>query len=145
MKKSLLIVLIVFVHTVYVSAQVEPNAGTWRPWFDQQVKPPRLPSPPSNKEELSEVISAQRALESKGMNQIMYWSAGAPGYRWYNLASKLWMTDITGSGALAQMLMGTAIYDATVAAWDTKYAYQRQRPYLADSKIKLLVAKPESP
>jgi membrane-associated phospholipid phosphatase len=41
--------------------------------------------------------------------------------------------------------MGTAIYDATIAAWDTKYAYNRTRPYAAHHDVKLLAVKPESP
>lgn len=145
MKKSLLIVVFMFVIVAYVSAQLEPNAGTWKPWFGQSGKTNRLASPPANKDELAQVLAAQRSLESSGMQQIVYWNAGSPGYRWYNMVSKLWMTDISGSGALAQMLMGTAIYDATVAAWDTKYAYNRPRPFSVDNKIKLLVTKPESP
>ena len=43
------------------------------------------------------------------------------------------------------MLLGTAIYDATIAAWDTKYAYKRPRPFIADKRIKAYTLKPESP
>jgi membrane-associated phospholipid phosphatase len=43
------------------------------------------------------------------------------------------------------MLLGTATYDATIAAWETKYAYKRPRPFVADSKIKVYILKPESP
>ncbi len=42
-------------------------------------------------------------------------------------------------------LMSVAIYDATVAAWDSKYAYNRQRPNAADKTINPLVAVPNSP
>jgi hypothetical protein len=42
-------------------------------------------------------------------------------------------------------LFGVATYDATIAAWDTKYAYSRPRPFTADSRIKAYVVKPESP
>ena len=43
------------------------------------------------------------------------------------------------------MLLGTATYDATIAAWDTKYAYKRPRPFVADNRIKSYAVKPESP
>jgi membrane-associated phospholipid phosphatase len=145
MKKSLLIPVFMFLLTAYVNAQVEPGAGNWKKWFGESVKTNRLPAPPSNKEELAQVLATQRSLDANGMQQIVYWNAGAPGYRWYSMASKLWMTDISGNGALAQLLMGTAIYDATVAAWDTKYAYNRSRPFAADNKIKIFVSNPESP
>jgi membrane-associated phospholipid phosphatase len=145
MKKSLLIHVFVLVITAHVTAQVEPGAGKWKPWFITSGKTYRLPPPPSNKEEIAQVLSAQRDLDSASLQKIMYWNAGAPGYRWYHMASKLWMTDPSGSGALVQMLVGTAIYDATIAAWDTKYAFNRPRPFILDNKVKVHVLKPESP
>ncbi len=145
MKKILLLPVLMLMFIVSVSAQIEPTAGTWKPWFKTTDKTHRLPAPASAKEELAQVLAVQRNLSAQDMQNIAYWNAGAPGYRWYNMVSKLWMTDITGNGALGMMLTGTAIYDATVAAWDTKYAYNRTRPYLADNKVRLLTPKPESP
>jgi membrane-associated phospholipid phosphatase len=143
MKKILLFtVLLALIHLAH--AQTEPGAGNWKPWF-ATAKVNRLQQPPSNKEELQQVVNAQKALTPEGMQQIVYWNAGAPGYRWYNMVSKLWMSGIGSDGALAQMLTGTAIYDATIAAWDTKYAYNRPRPFAADSKVKIIGTKPESP
>lgn len=46
---------------------------------------------------------------------------------------------------LANLLLGTAIYDATVATWDSKYTFQRPRPFVADRRVKVLAPKPESP
>ena len=46
---------------------------------------------------------------------------------------------------MAYMLLGVSTYDSTIAAWDTKYAYNRPRPFDVDSGIKALVFKPESP
>jgi membrane-associated phospholipid phosphatase len=43
------------------------------------------------------------------------------------------------------MLLGVATYDATIAAWDTKYAYKRPRPFAADNRVKVYTVKPESP
>jgi membrane-associated phospholipid phosphatase len=145
MKKSLLIYVLMLVITAHVTAQVEPGAGKWKPWFITSGKTYRLPPPSSNKEEMVQVLSVQRDLDSAGLQKIMYWNAGAPGYRWYQMASKLWMTEPSGSGALAQMLVGTAIYDATIAAWDAKYAFNRPRPFIVDDKVKVHVLKPESP
>lgn len=145
MKKSLLLNVFVLMITFQVTAQVEPGATHWKTWFISSGKSYRLPAPPSHKEEIAQVLSAQRALDSAGMQKIVYWNSGAPGYRWYNMMSKLWMTDITGNGALANMLIGTAIYDATIAAWDSKYTYNRPRPFATDNKIKLYAPKPESP
>jgi membrane-associated phospholipid phosphatase len=84
-------------------------------------------------------------MDEATLQQIRYWNAGAPNYRWQELMNKLWMTDTSRNGALANMLLGTAIYDAMVAAWDTKYAYNRPRPFTADKRVKAFVLKPESP
>jgi membrane-associated phospholipid phosphatase len=118
--------------------------GTWKTWFIEPVKDYRLNEPPS-KNEISEVLLMQKRLDSAAMQEIVYWNTGAPGYRWQNIMYKLWMADTTYNGSLAYMLLGTATYDATVAAWDTKYAYNRPRPFTMDERIKALVVKPESP
>jgi membrane-associated phospholipid phosphatase len=145
MKKHLLLHVFMLLIAASVAAQVEPTAGNWKPWFITSGKTYRLPAPSSYKEELAQVLSAQRNLDSAGMANILFWNAGSPGYRWYNMVFKLWMTDISGNGALANLLIGTTIYDATLAAWDTKYAYNRLRPFVADNNVKVYALKPESP
>ena len=59
--------------------------------------------------------------------------------------NKLWVVDTSANGFLANMLLGVATYDATIAAWDSKYTHKRKRPYEADPRIKALVLKAESP
>jgi membrane-associated phospholipid phosphatase len=144
-KKSLLILVFALLATHHATAQVEPGAGQWKTWFITSGKTYRLRPPSTHKEELKEVLAAQSTLDAAGKQQIAYWNAGAPGYRWYNMMFKLWTTDISGNGALANALIGTAIYDATVAAWDTKYAYKCPRPFSMGSNVKLYAPKPESP
>ncbi len=149
MKKSLPI----FVATLFVAAQlqaqVEPAAGNWKTWFITSGKAWRLPPPPPNKDEIAQVLAIQQDLSRNAgddrWQQIIYWNAGVPGYRWQDMMSKLWLADISYNAALANMLLGAATYDATIAAWDTKYAYKRSRPFAADGRIKAYMAKPESP
>lgn len=145
MKKNLIILYAVLVMATQLKAQLEPAAGTWKTWFIDSGKAWRLPPPPSGKGEIAQVLSTQQALDAAGWQQIMYWNAGAPGYRWQDMMNKLWMTDTSYNGALANMLLGVATYDATIVAWDTKYAYKRARPFATDSRIKAYVPKPESP
>lgn len=92
-----------------------------------------------------QVIARQKNMDAATLHLIQYWSAGAPGYRWYDMISKLWMMDTTYNGALSNMLVGVAIYDATIVSWDTKYTYNRPRPFETDTRIKAYVVKPESP
>ncbi len=145
MKKTLMILIAALSMAAHLHAQTEPDAGNWKTWFISSGKEYRLPQPPSYKKEIDQVISAQQKLDSAARQQIIYWNAGAPGYRWQILMSKLWMYDTSYNGGLANMLLSIASYDATVAAWDTKYAYDRPRPFTVNDKIKVLAPKPESP
>ena len=144
MKKYSLI-LVAFLIVAQLEAQVEPGAGTWKTWFISSAKDYRLPAPASYKNEIAGVLDKQKKLDAKTKQQIIFWNAGAPGYRWQDMMNKLWAVDTGRYGALANMLLGTATYDATIAAWDTKYAYKRPRPFVADNRIKVYTIKPESP
>lgn len=144
MRKRISIFVVVLLMATYLQAQVEPNAGTWKTWFISSGKDYRLPAPPSSKDEINQVIAAQKSLDAAGRQQIAFWSAGAPNYRWQEIMTKLWTSALVDKGPLANMLLGVATYDAMVAAWETKYAYKRARPF-ADSRVKALTVKPESP
>lgn len=145
MKKKLLLAALTITLVIPSIAQTEPDAGRWKTWFITSAKDYRLSAPSSDKEEIAKVISAQQALSAKDIQQIEYWNAGGPGYRWYDMMFDLWMTDGSGNGAVANLLMGTASYDATITAWETKYAYNRPRPFAASNKIKSYAVRPESP
>ncbi len=145
MKKIILLFITGLLAATHAQAQPEPGAGNWKPWLISSVKNWRLPSPPTGKTELAAVLAAQAGLDSAAYQQILFWNAGAPGYRWQEMMAKLWVVDTSNRGALANMLLGVATYDATLAAWDTKYAYNRPRPFAADQRIRLLAVRPGSP
>ena len=144
MKKYSIIIIVLFI-VVQLKAQVEPAAGNWKTWFITSGKDYRLPAPTSYKNEIAEVIARQKNIDAKTKQQINFWNAGSPGYRWQEMMNKLWAVDTGRYGALANMLLGTATYDATIVAWDTKYAYKRPRPFIADNRIKIYAVNPESP
>jgi membrane-associated phospholipid phosphatase len=144
MKKISILAAFLFIAAT-LQAQLEPTAGAWKTWFISSGKDWRLPAPASYKNEIAEVLSRQQNLDAAGRQQISFWNTGAPGFRWQELLSKFWTVDTSDKGILSMLLLGTATYDATIAAWDTKYAYKRPRPYAADSRIKVLTVKPESP
>ena len=143
--KKYSIIIVVFLIVAQLQAQVEPEAGNWKTWFITSGKDYRLPAPLSYKNEIAEVLEKQKNLDAATKQQIIFWNAGAPGYRWQEMMNKLWAVDTGRYAILANLLLGTAIYDATIAAWDTKYAYKRPRPFIADSRIKVYTVKPESP
>ena len=143
--KKYSIIIVVFLIVAQLKAQVEPGAGNWKTWFITSGKDYRLPAPSSYKNEIAEVLARQKNLDPKTKQQIVFWNAGSPGYRWQEMMNKIWTVDTGRYGALANMLLGAAIYDATIVAWDTKYAYKRPRPFAADNKVKVYTVKPESP
>ena len=53
------------------------------------------------------------------------------------------MFDLNAARHVA--LVNVAIYDATVAAWDSKYAYSRRRPSELDPSLSTVLPKPQSP
>lgn len=143
--KKIILSSVIMLTSMITLAQMEPTAGKWKTWFISSGKDYRLPVPASYKQEIAEVISRQKNLDAAGLQQIMYWNVGAPGFRWQDMMSKLWTVDTGRYAVLGGMLLGAATYDATIAAWDTKYAYKRTRPFAADSRIKVYGVKPESP
>ncbi|MDX2047487.1 MAG: vanadium-dependent haloperoxidase [Chitinophagaceae bacterium] len=145
MKKFLSLFTAILLTAAQLHAQTEPGAGNWKTWFIASGKAHRLPPPPSYKEEIEQVLAKQQQPDSAGLQNILYWNAGAPGYRWQAFIDNLWLNDTSYNGALANMLLGVATYDATIAAWDTKYAYKRPRPFRADGRIKKYVPDPNSP
>jgi hypothetical protein len=145
MKKILTFFAAALFITAQLPAQTESSAGNWKTWFISSGKDYRLPAPPAYQNEIAEVISKQKQMDALTLRQIFYWNAGAPGYRWQTMMNKLWTVDTGRYGALANLLLGTATYDATIAAWNTKYAYNRPRPFAADKRIKIFIPKPESP
>jgi membrane-associated phospholipid phosphatase len=145
MKRYYTILVTALFISAFAKAQTEPNAGNWKTWFISSGKEYRLPAPGDHKKEIAAVLAAQKELDAAGQQQIEYWNAGAPGYRWHDIVADLFMTDTGNTGVLSYMLLNVAIYDATVAAWETKYAYNRPRPFAADSRIKVYGVKPESP
>ena len=144
MKKYSIIIIVLFI-VVQLKAQVEPAAANWKTWFITSGKDYRLPAPTPYKNEIAEVIARQKNIDAKTKQQINFWNTGSPGYRWQEMMNKLWAVDTGRYGALANMLLGTATYDATIVAWDTKYAYKRPRPFIADNRIKIYAVNPGSP
>jgi membrane-associated phospholipid phosphatase len=109
----------------------------------------RPTAPPTNGTTRSELatlkaLSAQR--DAPALDQISYWDTGAPGYRWNEIAITEGLKEGIAIAAYRVLaLVNVAIYDATIAAWDAKYAYNRPRPSEADPSLTTAVPTPLSP
>ncbi|HYR89199.1 MAG TPA: vanadium-dependent haloperoxidase [Terriglobia bacterium] len=123
--------------------QVEPLAGTWKTWVLTSGSQLRLPPPPSSAViEIAQLraLEAQRDLAT--LDTVNFWDTGSPAYRWIEMTYPLG-TGSVNSRALS--LLSVAIYDATIAAWDSKYTYNRLRPSQVDPTLTTAVPTPQSP
>jgi len=131
-------------------AQVEPGAGKWKTWVIPSGDAFRLPAPPDKQITARELEWVKDCISQRNqatLAAIQYWDAGSPGYRWMQLAEQ----SVVSAGLPATLqtralaLVAAAISDATVAAWDSKYAYKRSHPSELDSAITPVVALPQNP
>jgi membrane-associated phospholipid phosphatase len=133
-----------------VSGPIEPRAGTWKTWVLASGSELRLPAPPdaeTTKAELAEIRSLAVKRDSAALTRIRYWDAGSPAYRWNEIAIEASVRNNISStlGARAFALLAVTIDDALIAAWDSKYTYNRPRPSEVDSKLPTVVPTPRSP
>jgi hypothetical protein len=126
------------------------DAGTWKTWVISSGKDFRVPPPPDLSATEREAIEDEKLAASRdkaALDQIAYWDTGAPSYRWSELATTEYMKGGANwlLAARGLSLMHLAIYDAMIAAWDSKYAYNRLRPNALKPDLKTAVATPPSP
>jgi len=136
--------------------QVEPNGGNWKTWVLASGSQFRVPPPPDaarTQNELAWLEQVQSGLNDTAKSQVAYWDQGAASYHWvqYLLQRQLPQLNATPPAlspplAIRQLaLLNVAIYDAMVAAWDSKYFYNRPPPAQVDPSIKPLVTAPNLP
>jgi len=130
---------------------IEPNAGGWRTWVISSGRDYRVPPPPGPAETQAE-LRALAALIShndvQAQQQIAFWDAGAPAYRWMDLLNARTLAGIptaTNGRTGVYTYVALAMYDATIAAWESKYAYNRMRPSERDHKLAVALPVPNSP
>lgn len=134
------------------AAPVEPNAGAWKTWAISSGKDYRVPPPPDATATQGELqwlkdVAAQRQTDPVINSQVGFWDAGSPAYRWIDLISNRYLAGqpVTAYPHRVYAYVAMAMYDATVAAWDSKYAYNRPRPSVADPTLTTALPVPNSP
>lgn len=96
-------------------------------------------------------IEQLRALadqrDAAALDRIGFWDTGDPAYRWNELAVAQLLAANTNNNlaSRALALLNVAIYDATVTAWDSKYAYNRPRPSQVARSLSTGLPNPRSP
>lgn len=129
---------------------VEPGAGKWKTWMipsGQAYRVPPPPGPAATRVELQWLRQTTGNLDPTAVEQVRYWDAGAPAYRWMDMLERRITAGelLTAHPHRPLAYVALAMYDATIAAWDSKYAYNRPRPSLADPSVRTRVAVPDSP
>ena len=133
------------------TAMIEPTAGNWKTWILSSGKAITVPPPPSATATAGELawlkdFAAQN--DPRITAQIKYWDAGPPAYRWVDFVTA---RQLAGQPVGAPNVnrpyayVSVAIYEATVAAWNAKYTYNRKRPSETDPSVRTRVAVPRSP
>lgn len=145
MKKSLILSVTVLIMAVQLQAQQDPAAANWKTWSIDNPLQIMIGAPPaitSVKTELQTIKQAMNRLDEKRLATIKYWDAGAPSYRWNQIASKLVDQNQKVLLRIPTAWVNIAIYDATILAWKEKIKYKRKRPQATDASIKPVINAP---
>lgn len=129
---------------------ITPQAGTWKPWLlssGDQFRPPPPPDAAATASEI-EQLKSMASQRDAARDRIAYWEAGAAPHRWDDLFVRYANVTNFLPGQLqarALTLLNLAMYDAMIATWDAKYAYNRPRPTGVDSSLTAAVPVANSP
>lgn len=135
-----------------------PNYGAVKTWnFDEQTKiqlrpaaPPAIGSPEFNRN-MDELRKYSKGLTREQHRIANFWADGPGTYtppgHWSKIATDLIYKNKFNElrAARTMALVGTAVMDAGVCCWDTKFYYFYPRPYQIDGSIKTVVGLPNFP
>jgi len=145
---SIAIALIAIVATAQTNVSHQSanyEAAGWKTWLldnPQQITIVAPPGAVQSKAELQTIKQGLGKLDDKKMAQIKYWDAGAPAYRWNQIAPELIDQKPEVMLRFVTAWMNMAIYDATILAWKEKIKYKRQRPNELNPSLKPVINAP---
>jgi hypothetical protein len=124
------IAVVVTIAAAQAGELVEPNAGAWKTWVIASGRDFRTAPPPNDAAtaaEIAELKALAKQRDTAAKDLIAYRDVGPPSYRWQEIAlDETMRNNLPWQYAIRDFaLVHAAVYDAMVAAWDSKYAYQR--------------------
>ncbi len=130
--------------------QTESQAGTWKTWVLKSGSQFRAAAPPdeaATKKEIAQLMDMAAKRDDAALQQIAYWNSGPAAYRWNQIAiNAMLKRGLPANTAFRHLaLLHVAIYDATVAAWDSKYTFNRPRPSELEAGLTTVIPNPSSP
>jgi hypothetical protein len=140
----------------YITAPLEPTAGTWKTWVVRDVAALRPPPPPAWgtpgwRAQLDAVRQAVAARTPQQAEASLFWAGNdgtvTPVGIWLEIALDLIKRDRPDTQQTARILAMTsvAIADAFVCCWDAKYTYWSARPIQGDITLDVLFPTPPFP
>ena len=129
---------------------IEPNTGTWKTWVltsGSDLRPAAPPDRTATDAELKELEALVTKRDAPALDQIAFWDTGAPTYRWNELTVNETLKNNLSAAVGARMLalVNAAMYNATVAAYDAKYTYNRLRPSDLNPALQPVIPNPRTP
>jgi PAP2 superfamily protein len=153
MRRLLTSAIVLFSFTAAANAageQIESKAGTWKTWVISSGREFRVAEPPNHAVTAAEIgelknLAAKRDGAAKDL--IAYWNVGPPSCRWHEIAlGEVMRNNLPWNYAMRDFaLLHVAIYDSMIAAWDSKYNYNRKRPNEVDAGLATELPNPRSP
>ncbi|RYU93177.1 phosphatase PAP2 family protein [Emticicia agri] len=144
MKQLICMLALTFIQ-VLTHAQDKPSyaAANWKLWQLANPQQIRIAAPPAKpKTEIQTIKQAMSAVNDKKRENIRYWNAGAPAYRWNQIIINMVDEYPESQLRIPGSWVNLAIYDATVLAWKEKLKYKRKRPHEIDASVVPLVNAP---
>ena len=108
----------------------------------QQIMTVAPPGVAQSKAELQNIKQRLSKLDAKKLREIKYWDAGAPSYRWNQIAPELIGQKPQSMLRFPTAWVNLAIYDATILAWKEKVKYKRKRPNVLDPSLQPVINTP---
>ena len=118
--------------------------------FLREVRELRLQPPPDSSATAAEMdqLRALAAQRNAGIQErIRYWDFGSPAHLWNETLIDISAANPIPGGAAMRVfaMLNVAMNDAMIAAWDTKYTYNRPRPAEFDTRFRSFLGTPRSP
>jgi hypothetical protein len=129
------------------AGRAAPTPASWRTWIldanDQfRVGPPPRPGSGATRRELRQIERFQRHLSKRKLRLIRRWSRGPATLPWTEVALDMILVHRPGAfptrSARIFGLLHAGMYDAVVAAWDSRVRYRRRPPFKVDRAIERL-------
>lgn len=88
--------------------------------------------------ELDEIVQAQQNAGSGDLQQIAFWNAAYPSYRWHQLMMEVGRSSAKHKNGGRIAILHLAIYDALSEVWEHKQAHRQPAPFWRHPQIRKL-------